>query len=339
MRAAVLLSPRRFRITESAVPRPGPGEVLVRVAATAVCHTDLSIYMGVHPGVRYPVVLGHEAAGVVEAVGGGGRRRVGERVVVNPIIACGECDCCRRGDDNLCRRAGLLGRELNGSMAEHLLLPERYLHPLPAHVGLELATLIETLATVRHAQRRVTLGPGDAVVVLGQGATGLMHTRLARLAGARPLIAVSRSAFKRELAARMGADAMIDAGARDTVADVLALTDGRGADLVIETAGDPALVRPAIDMLRPGGTLLLYAISHAPVPDFTTFPMYFKELTVVGSRALLPHDVEPAIALVAAGAVDLDGFVSGSYRLDEAAAAFERYERDPDGVLRLLVTA
>ena len=311
----------------------------MRVAATAVCHTDLSIYMGVHPGVKYPVVLGHEAAGTVEAVGERTRLRVGERVVVNPIIACGECDCCRRGDENLCRRAGLLGRELNGSMAEHLLLPERYLHPLPAHVGLERATLIETLATVRHAQRRVALGPGDAVVVLGQGATGLMHTRLARLAGARPLIAVSRSAFKRELATRMGADATVDARERDVVADVLALTGGRGADLVIETAGDAALLRPALDMLRPGGTLLLYAISHAPVPEFTTFPLYVKELTLVGSRALLSRDVEPAIELVAAGAVDLDGFVSGSYRLDEAAAAFARYEREPDRVLRLLVTA
>src|SRR5947207_1868173 len=207
MRTAVLQAPRRFEVTEQPTPRPGRGEAVVRVAATAVCHTDLAIYTGRHPGVHYPVVLGHEAAGVVEAVGPDTRVAVGTRVVINPIIACGACDCCVRGDENLCRRAGLLGRELDGSLAEHLVLPERYLHPLPAGIGLEAATLIETLATVRHAQQRVSIDPGDAVVVLGQGATGLLHTRLAKLAGAGPLVAISRSAWKRELAQRMGAGA------------------------------------------------------------------------------------------------------------------------------------
>jgi 2-desacetyl-2-hydroxyethyl bacteriochlorophyllide A dehydrogenase len=336
-RAAVLQSPRRFAIAARPRREPGRGEARVRIAATAVCHTDLSIYAGDHPNVRYPVVLGHEAAGVVEAVGAATRIAAGTRVVVNPIIACGACDACLRGDENLCRRAGLLGREMDGSLAEELVLPERYLHPLPASIDLERATLIETLATVRHAQQRVRIDPGDAVVVLGQGATGLMHTRLARLAGASPLIGISRSGWKRDLARRMQADATIDPAAGDMVAEVLALTDGRGADLVIETAGDPRLLRPAIDMLRPGGTLLVYAISHEPIPDFTTFPLYFKELKLVGSRALVPGDFEPAIRLVASGAVDLDGFITGSYPLGDAAAAFAAYEGDPARVLRLLI--
>ncbi len=336
-RAAVLEAPRRFQVAARARPVAGRGEAVVRVAATAVCHTDLAIYTGRHPGVHYPVVLGHEAAGVVEAVGPDARVAVGTRVVINPIIACGACDCCVRGDENLCRRAGLLGRELDGSLAEHLVLPERYLHPLPPGIGLEAATLIETLATVRHAQQRVSIDPGDAVVVLGQGATGLLHTRLAKLAGAGPLVAISRSAWKRELAQRMGAGATVDPSERDIVSEVLRVTDGRGADVVIDTAGDPDLLRPAMDMLRPGGTLLLYAISHEPVPEFRTFPMYYKELTLVGSRALVPADFEPAIRLVAAGAVELDGFITGTYPLREAAAAFGAYERAPDRVLRLLI--
>src|SRR5712691_7975970 len=137
MRVPVLSQPRRFLISEKEIPRPGAGEAVVRIAATAVCHTDLSIYLGAHPGVRYPVVLGHEATGVVEAIGLDVRVAVGTRVVINPIIACGACDCCLRGDENLCRRAGLLGRELDGSLAERVLLSERYLHPLPDHVGLQ----------------------------------------------------------------------------------------------------------------------------------------------------------------------------------------------------------
>ena len=106
-RAAVLEAPRRFEVAARPRPVAGRGEAVVRVAATAVCHTDLAIYTGRHPGVHYPVVLGHEAAGVVEAVGPDARVAVGTRVVINPIIACGACDCCVRGDENLCRRAGL----------------------------------------------------------------------------------------------------------------------------------------------------------------------------------------------------------------------------------------
>src|SRR6059058_4497949 len=123
MRTAVLQAPRRFEVTEQPTPRPGRGEAVVRVAGTAVCHTDLAIYTGRHPGVRYPVILGHEAAGVVEAVGPDTSIGVGARVVINPIIACGACDCCVRGDENLCRRAGLLGRELPGPTAEVLVAP------------------------------------------------------------------------------------------------------------------------------------------------------------------------------------------------------------------------
>lgn len=337
MRAAVLASPRRFDIAERAARRPAPGEAVVRIAATAVCHTDLSIYTGAHPGVRYPVVLGHEAAGVVEDVGEGTRIARDTRVVVNPIIACGACDCCLRGDENLCRRAGLLGREMDGSLVERLVLPERYLHPLPDHVGLEAATLIETLATVRHAQQRVRISPAAAVAVLGQGTTGLMHTQLAKLSGANPVVAVSRSDWKRELARRMHADIALDPSAVDIVAETLAATRGRGADVVIDTTGAPGLLGRAIDMLRPGGTLLLYAISHAAVPDFSTFPIYEKELTLVGSRALLPADFDPAIRLATAGAVDLAPFITGSYPLEHAAAAFGAYEREPERVLRTLI--
>jgi threonine dehydrogenase-like Zn-dependent dehydrogenase len=107
--------------------------------------------------------------------------------------------------------------------------------------------------------------------------------------------------------------------------------------VVIDTAGDPALVRLAMDMLRPGGRLLLYAISHEPVPDFTTFVVYHKELTLLGSRALVPADLEPAIRLAESGAVDLEGFITGSYPLARAADAFGDYEREPDRVLRMLI--
>lgn len=338
MRVAVVLKPRQLEITERAIAQPGRGEVMIRVAATAVCHTDLDIYTGRHPGVRYPVVMGHEATGVVEAVGPGVKRvRPGQRVIVDPIIACGACDSCARGRGNLCRNAGLLGRELDGSLAERLLLPARYVYPLPSQLGLEVATLIETLATVRHAQERAGISSGDAVVVLGQGATGLLHTQLAGLSGAAPVIAVSRSAWKLDLARRMKAHHVVNGGQQDVVAEVMRLTEGRGADLVIDAAGSPDLIRPALEMLRPGGKLLLYGISHAAVEGFTTFPLYYKELTLYGSRALTPGDFEPSIRLVASGAIDLEGFVTARYPFSRVAEAFAHYERDPERILRIVI--
>ena len=337
-RAAVLEAPRRLAVVERATPAPGLGEARVRIAATAVCHTDLEIYTGRHPNVRYPVIMGHEASGVVDAVGSDVTGvKAGQRVVINPIIACGTCDCCARGQGNLCRRAGLMGRELPGSIAEYVVLAENYLHPFPGSLSPVTATLIETLATVRHAQERARVAAGDSVVILGQGAAGLLHTQLARLSGAAPVIAVSRSAGKLAMARRMKADHVVDGAREDVVAAVLDATGGQGADVVIDAAGVPELTPQAIAMLRPGGRLLVYGISHRPVSDFSLFPLYFKELTLYGSRALTPADFEPAIRLVASGAIDVDGFVTASYPLEQAPEAFARYEREPESILRLVI--
>ena len=338
MQTALLRAPRKFELVEREKPRAGPGEVVVRTAATAVCHTDLSIYTGAHPGVRYPVVMGHESTGVVDALGEGcsGLER-GARVIINPIIACGHCDACRRGVGNACRNAGLFGRELDGSLSQYVKLPAEYLYPLPAGLSLDKATLIETLATVRHAQIRAGVAPGESVVVLGQGTGGLLHTRLAALTGASPVIAVSRTRWKLEMASRLGAHHVVAAAAADAVEEVKRLTGGHGADVVIDAAGGAESFRAALAMLRPGGRFSVYSISHEPVPDFSTFPLYFGEISLIGSRALTPQDMAPSIELVASGAVDVEGFISATYALGDAGAAFEEYERNPGRILRIVI--
>ncbi len=151
-----------------------------------------------------------------------------------------------------------------------------------------------------------------------------------------PLV-VSRSAWKLDLARRWGADHAVNGDAGDVVGEVRRLTHGAGVDVVIESTGSPALMRPAIDMLRPGGKLLVYGIGHGAVEGFTTFPLYHKELTVYGSRALTAADFAPSIRLVATGAIDLDGFVTARYPFPRVATAFEEYERDPDRILRIVI--
>jgi len=222
-------------------------------------------------------------------------------------------------------------------MTEYVHLPSRYVFPLPAALPLANATLIETLATVRHAQERLAIAPGESVVVLGQGTTGLLHTRLAVLAGANPVIAVSRTKWKLDMATRMGAHHALDTGAEQSVAEVLRLTGGSGADIVIDTAGSSDSLMAALDMLRPGGRLAPYAVSHECCSRFTTFPLYYKEISIIGSRALTTADMAPSIDLVATGKIDVSGFVSATYPLERAPAAFEEYERNPGNVLRIVI--
>lgn len=338
MLTALLKGPRDFEIVERPVPTPEAGEVLIETAATAVCHTDLGMYTGHAPGTKYPVVLGHESTGTVAAFGPGVTGlKVGQNVIINPIIACGHCNQCRRGARHLCQNAGLFGREVEGSLNQFVRLDARYVFPLPDDISLADATIIETLATVRHAQLRALISSGESVVVLGQGTSGLLHTRLAVLTGAEPVIGITRTKWKLDMASRMGAHHVIQKSADDAVDDVLRLTNGEGADLIIDTAGGAHTLRVGIEMLKPGGRFLSFSLSHTPFEGLTAFPLYYKELTIIGSRALSDDDMQPSIDLVASGRIDVSDFVSGTYPLRETAAAFREYEDNPGRILRLVI--
>jgi 2-desacetyl-2-hydroxyethyl bacteriochlorophyllide A dehydrogenase len=337
-RTMVLAGPRRFEVVDRPRPAPAEGEALVRIAATAVCHTDLDMYTGGPKNLRYPIVLGHESTGIVEALGSPVPRLApGQPVIINPVITCGHCDSCAKGWEHLCRNAGLFGREVEGSLCEYVRIPARYLYPLPANLPLDAATLIETLATVHHAQARARLQAGESVVVFGQGATGLLHTRLAVLTGCSPVIAVSRSRWKLDRAMAMGAHQAVEASVEDAAPEVLRLTGGLGADVVIDTAGGAATLKAGIDMLRPGGRFCTFSLSHEPITGVSAFPLYYKEVTIVGSRALTAADIEASIPLVANGAIDVRGFVSTTFPLAAAPEAFETYEADPNRYLRIVI--
>ncbi|MBM3342882.1 MAG: zinc-binding dehydrogenase [Betaproteobacteria bacterium] len=337
-KTAALTAPRTFSLIERTIPMVAPDHVVVRIAATAVCHTDLGIYKGAYANLKYPVVMGHESTGVVEAAGDTvSHLKRGDPVIINPIISCGHCDMCQRDMQNLCRNAGLFGREVDGSLAELVHVAAKYAHPLPADIALDDATLIETLATVKHAQDRLGIKAGESVVVLGQGTTGLLHTQLAALAGANPVIAISRTRWKLDMATRMGAHHALDVSAEKALSEVMRLTGNHGADVVIDTAGGAATLQAAIDMIKPGGRLSPYAVSHECCTTFTTFPLYFKEISIIGSRALHPTDMAPSIDLVRAGKIDVKGFVSGTFPLGKTPEAFKAYEGNSNGVLRLVI--
>jgi 2-desacetyl-2-hydroxyethyl bacteriochlorophyllide A dehydrogenase len=340
MRSVVLTAPKQFEICERPIPVARDGEVIVRIGSTAVCHSDLDTYMGGNGKLRFPIVLGHEATGTVESVAADRPDLApGRKVLINPVITCGHCDCCTRGLEHLCRNAGLFGREIEGSLNQYVSLDARYLFPLPAHLPMPEATIIETLATVRHAQARAQIKAGESVVVLGQGTAGLLHVRLAALTGCAPVIAVSRTRWKLDRAIELGAREAVALDAAAAVDEVLRLTGGFGADVVIDTAGGAHTVRAGIDMLRPGGRFCSFSLSHEPIAGVSTFPLYFKEVSIIGSRALTPEDINASIELVASGKIDVSGFITTTYPLERTAEAFAEYEGNPGRILRIVIDA
>ncbi|HEX6844662.1 MAG TPA: alcohol dehydrogenase catalytic domain-containing protein [Actinomycetota bacterium] len=322
MRAAVLTAPRAIEVRD--VPEPTHDDALVRTRWVGVCGTDLSIYAGKIP-VAYPRVLGHELCAEVIDPGDVGRERgiaPGMRVVVDPNVFCGRCDRCLEGRANLCANGTLLGRDADGALSSLLAAPARNLYRVPDALPDEAVPLIQVLTTCTHAQRRIAIFPGDTVVVLGLGVTGLLHVQLAALRGAS-VIGVTRSADKRALAARLGAGLTVDATAPDAVDLVKDATGGVGPDVVIECAGYVETLARAVELARSGGRILAYGTIAQREGDFPYYQLYYKELDIVNARAAQAEDYPVAIGAIEAGRVDLSALVTHRFDLDDVATAIE----------------
>ena len=331
MKAALLEKARVMSVGEQPDPEPPADHALVRVAASAICGTDVSIWAGKMPA-RIPLIPGHECAGVVERAGADVTRlKVGDRVVLNPLSSCGTCFYCARGLTNVCLNGGLRGREAPGTFAEYVAVRETEAFPFPERVSFAAATNFVGLYTVVYSQRKAPYIPGGRVAVLGQGSSGLLHTQLAKASGAERVIAVTRSRWKLEMARKLGADEIVAAGETDPVEAVRELTDGLGADVVIETAGAAETMLQAYEMARPGGVILQFGIGPARFDGVPGQAYYFKDLTVIGSRAGLPEDFERAVRLVATGQIDLEPLVTHRFALDEIQQGFEFIDGGGDG--------
>jgi len=337
LRAAVLRDQREVRIEEVTRPSPGPGEVLVRVKSTAICGTDLSIWAG-KMRATLPLIPGHESAGeVVEAGPGVTGLGPGDRVVLNPILFCRRCHLCLTGRPNLCENGGLMGREGPGSFAEYVVAEDYRCHKLPDSIGYDDATTLIVLGSVFLGQERVRIAPGTSVAVIGQGVSGLLHTRLAKLSGGNPVVGLSRSQWKLDLALQYGADLVVNSATEDAGEAVRKATGGRGAEVVIESVGSPATLRQAMEMVRVGGVVLAYGVGPASMDGFDAFTLYFKELTVLGSRAMTPSTIDAAIRAVDTGCVDLTPIVTHRFSLAELQSAFEYADKPGARTMRVVV--
>ncbi len=330
----VLKAPRNLGLEDVERPKPDAGQVLVRVTNTGVCGTDLKIFDGAVP-VKYPLIMGHEVVGqVVE--GGNDRVRSGDRVIVDPCLCCGMCVNCRAGQTSLCRWGGLVGRDSNGGFAEYLLAPLTHVYRLPESVGSQKAPLIQILTTCVHAQRFVNIFAAQSLVVLGLGVAGQLHVQLAKARGAKPLIGITRSAFKRKLAEQLGCDITFASGA-EALRGVLDATNGDGADVIIESTGKLPVIAEAISMVRPGGSIVLFGVSTATEGKLPFYQLYYKELALYSSRAAKGEDFPASIDLVAKGMVKLDPLVTHLLPLSDLSKAIQMLDADEDARMKIIL--
>ena len=354
MGAVVLREPGRPVGVETVLlDPPRADEVLVRVAAAGVCHSDLHLADGVLGDGRRPLVLGHEGAGVVEAVGErvSGLER-GDHVVFSIVPSCGRCAQCLGGRPTLCEPAGrniLSGTLMDGSsrlhatdgeplqhgfmvacFARYAVLPAAGAIRVPASIPLWQAALLGcSVITGIGAVRRAGVGARDRVCVIGCGGVGLQVIAAARLAGAATIVAVDRDEEKLALAAARGATDVVNAARADPVAEVAALTDG-GVEHAFEVVGDPATIRQAWDVLRPGGTAVVVGV--APPGAEVSLPAleFLAQKTITGSyygSSDVAQAVGAAARLVLDGRLDLAEVVSHMIELEEVESALERLRR------------
>ena len=335
MKAMVLRAPWELVPDEVSRPAIDPQQVLVRVTHSGICGTDYKIYSGAIP-VSYPRVMGHEMAGEVVEAGSTGRFRPGDRVIIDPELYCGACFHCRIGQTHLCPKGVLLGRDANGGFAEYVSAPASHVFALPDSIDSRDAPLIQVLTTCLHAQRQVNVFPAESVVVLGLGVTGQLHVQLAKARGANPVIGVTRSAPKRELAQTLGADLTVPAG-EDAIEQIREATEGRGADVVIETTGVLPSLAAAVTMARFGGRVLLFGIITAKEGALPFYDLYFKELALIGARVAKSEDYPSSIALVQRGTVRLQPMVSDVMPLGELKNAIGMLGKDSAQRMKIIL--
>jgi L-iditol 2-dehydrogenase len=347
VKAARLHGARDFRFEDVPEPRdPGPGEVVIRVGSVGVCGSDLHTYEDGRIGdtvVQEPLVLGHEFAGTVTAVGPDaydGLHQplvVGQRVAVDPAMPCWHCDKCEEGNPNLCRNLGFMGLwPDDGALQECFIVPARGCFPIPDDMTMEVGALLEPLGVALHAADLAKLRLAKTVVVLGCGPIGLLIMRLARLSGVGRLIALDQFPWRLEAAQAWGADDVVDITKGDPVAAVRGLLDGRGPEVVIEAAWGGDAIRQAVDMADLGARLVLVGIPGDDSAFFRHSSARRKGLTLKLARRM-KHVYPRALELTTAGLVDLPALVTHRFSLAQTGEAFALNVAYQDGIIKAMI--
>ena len=341
MKALVLEDYRQFNYTTAPDPAPGQEDVLIAVRACGICGSDVHGMDGSTGRRRPPIIMGHEAAGEIVAVGAGvSDWKAGDRVTFDSTVYCGTCAYCRRGRINLCDNRRVLGVSCedyrqHGAFAEFVAVPRHILYRLPDDLGFEQAAMVEPVSIAFHAVNRTPLSLNDSAVVFGAGMIGLLVVQALRLAGCGTIIAVDLEDDKLALAMKLGADHGINASDAALVARVLDLTSGKGADHALECVGIGATVGTAFQSVRKGGSITLVG-NLAPSIDFPLQAAVTREITLNGVCASC-GEYPACLDMIARGAIDVEPLMSAVAPLAEGAAWFERLYNKELGLMKVLL--
>lgn len=331
MRAHLLVRPGVLELHEVPLPVPDPDSVVLRVRAALTCGTDLKTFLRGHPKFAMPMFFGHEFAGEAALVGREVRGvREGDEIMAAPTAPCGHCFHCLREQENLCPH--VMPTMVHGAYAEYVKLPAHIvntnLFPKPRGLAYVEAALLEPLACVLHALRGVSIRPDDTVLIVGAGAFALLHLLVLRLRKIGRVIVVTRGVQRGLEAARLGADEVITGGAEGAHDQVLALTAGRGADVVIECTGQAAVWEAALGFVRPGGQVVLFGgCPSGSVVRFDAGRMHYDQVTIRSPFHFTPRDARRAYEVLAGGEFNGAALVSGRYPLERLPEALTRLQR------------
>lgn len=318
-------------------PVVAPGQILVKIEYVGFCGSDLNTYLGRNPMVKLPVVPGHEVGAVVEEIGEGvpeGLFAKGMSVTLNPYTNCGKCASCRNGRVNACEHNETLGVQRNGVMCEYAVMPWQKVIPAPSMSSRDCA-LIEPMSVGFHAVSRGQVVDNERVMVIGCGMIGMGAIVRASLRGAT-VIAVDLDDEKLELARKVGAAYVINSKTENVHERMLQLTDGLGADVVIEAVGSPATYVTAVDEVGFTGRVVCIGYAKSPV-EFQTKLFVQKELDIRGSRNALPADFRAVINYLQTGVCPIEKLISRIVEPEEAASAMAGWAAAPGKVFRILV--
>ncbi len=332
MKAAVVEKPNVLKIKQVPVPQIADEEVLIRVKYTGICGTDWSIFTGRYSADKLPLIPGHEFSGTVAQVGKKTRNlKEGDRVTADINMSCGTCFYCRKGQKLMCRDFRQLGIHIDGTFAEYVKAPFDQVHRLPDNLDFLSGAFIEPLSCVIHSSKAARITHGSSVAVIGSG-LGVLHGALARQRGAAPVIVIGDNARRLAAARELGADVTINIkDGKDPVAEVKKLTEGRGADYVVEAVGTAKTYEQAFEMVRPGGTVVAFGIcAGEDTIKVKPFDLVLGEKTVVSSCAGVGPDWPDAIALLAHGHIKPQPLFSMIVPLEELEAALKELRSNPD---------
>jgi len=340
MRALIYKGEKNLKLQKIHFPELKNGEALIQVAYAGICGTDLNIFEGKHPRAKSPLIMGHEFTGILFQLKGKARKdlSVGQKVVIMPLLFCGNCRPCKEGYPHVCKNLRIIGVDTDGGFAEYVKVPQENVCPLPNSVSLRKGALVEPLAVGVHVLNRVPYHIRDIVVVSGFGPIGLIIALLLKKSGLRRIYIAEINGFRIDRAKELGFE-VIDANETNPIDFILKETNGDGADVVFEASGAPSSIGKVTQMVRCHGTVMLIGIPKE-IPRMDIADSIFKELSILTSRVYSKRDFDAALEMMAEGNFDgLEKMTTEEFMLEEGDRAFQFAVNSQNNQFKVLLKA